>query len=235
MSKAHNQKGQNSKNQNQSDSMSQGSEDRSSSNLDSNQSNQSMSSGMDDTSTLSLGRDEEGATASDTEGSTANDFGQPQDLQDGQSYSHLSGSDSSSQSSGDSQSGIMAKAASLIDTQAVKKNLNLVKTKAQDLMASSKEQMSNRMGSISDDVKLRGMMVDDSVKANPYAYALGAVGLGFILGRAFSGKGKGDLDMLVSTVNKLNLSTLTTMLGMKGEAETGEQPNYNSDQARKIG
>jgi hypothetical protein len=81
------------------------------------------------------------------------------------------------------------------------------------------------------------MLADQSIKTNPYAYALGAVGIGFIIGRAFSGKGRGDLDVLMSTVNKINLGTITGLLGLKSDTDSTarKQPNYNSDQARKIG
>ncbi len=247
MSKSHSsQKGQHMKNQSPYD-VTAASSDHSS-NLDSNQSTQSISSG-DSEMAAANDRDQHGDSSA-KEGA-ARDFGQPVDLQDGQStgtrdQSHGSQSSQSAQRNGaskasaserkDSEGGIMAKAASLLDAQAVKKNLNLVKSKAQDLMASGKEQVSDRLSSVSDDVKLRGMMVDESIKANPYPYAIGAIGLGFILARAFSGKAKGDLDVLVSTVNKLNFATIAGMLGIKTDASVStEQPNYNSDQARKIG
>lgn len=227
MGKAHsNQKGPIMKNQNPFDANTQDS-GAGRNNLDVNQSARSMSGGSDD-NFEGEAREVDPISAMDNEGGAM----QPVEAHDveGENLSQSSGRDDSA-----SEGGLASKAASLMDGRAVKKNLNLVKHKAQDFMASSKEQISGRFNSLSDDVKQRGLRADQSIKSNPYAYALGAVGIGFILGRAFSGKGKGDLDTLVSTVNKLNLKTLTGLFGAKSASEATEQPDYNEDQARKIG
>lgn len=198
--------------------------------LDSNQSAQSMHNSNFNRVQGST-HDVDAGSAMDNEGGAAKP-GQEARSVEGENLSESSGEyDSASESS------LMAKAASLLDTQAVKKNLNLVKDKASDFLSSSKEQLGDRLNTLSDDVKLRGMLADQSIKTNPYAYALGAVGIGFIIGRAFSGKGRSDLDALVSTVNKINLGTLTGLLGMKSDTDSApkKQAIYNSDQARKIG
>lgn len=232
-------KGQNMKSRNPSDSSTQGDET-----LDANQSAQAMSAGEDDTS-LNQGKSGEAVSAVDEEGSKRS-FGEPETLESGSTSTSVpSGSISSKVS--EEASNLFSKASSALeglDSQSVKKNLNLVKHKAQDLLSTGREQLSSKYATLSDDVKLRGMIVDDKVKASPYAYALGAAGIGFILGRALSGKGKQDLDFLMSTVNKLNLSSLAGMVGMKvedaasdatNEAETKAKVGYNEKQARKIG
>ncbi|MBC7658494.1 MAG: hypothetical protein H7249_02170 [Chitinophagaceae bacterium] len=224
MPKAHsNQKGDHMKNKHSSNEVSHSGND----NLDTNQSAQSMSAGSDD-SIPNTGVNQDSSSL-DPQGSES---------QSNQESSESRDSSTSMKSESDTDAtGLVSRAASVLDTQSVKKNLNLVKQKAQDLMSSGKEQVSDKFNSLTDDVKLRGMMVDDSIKANPYAYALGAVGIGFILGRAFSGKGKSDIDALVSTVNKINFGTLAGMFGAKvgseGQSESSE--GYNKDQARKIG
>ena len=235
MSKAHsNQKGHNMKNKNPSDATTDvrtsGNE-----NLDSNQSAQSMNAGNvsgSENSVEGSAHDVDPVNAMDNEGG-ASQPGQARDVE-GESRTRSSGEYDSA-----GEGTLMSKAASLLDSQAVKKNLNLVKHKASDFISTSKEQLGDRFNTLSDDVKLRGMLADQSIKTNPYAYALGAVGIGFILGRAFSGKGRGDLDALMTTVNKINLGTITGLLGLKSDTDTDKatrtQPNYNSDQARKIG
>ncbi len=137
-----------------------------------------------------------------------------------------------------------AKVTNNLDMQSVKKNLNLVKNKAQNILQSSKEQISQKYETISDDVKLRGMLVDDKIKANPYVYALGAAGIGFIVGRALSGKGKKDLDYLMTTVNQIHFSSFARLLGVKvseeimSETKSKEEmkkEGYSENQARRIG
>ncbi len=110
--------------------------------------------------------------------------------------------------------------------------LNLVKQKAQDYWAKNSDQLTERYTKISDDVKLRGMMANDHIKNNTYAYAVGAVGLGFILGRAFSGKGKSDLDAVFGLVNKINFTKVAELFGYK--ADEVESPG-SEEQRRKIG
>lgn len=188
-------------------------------NLDSNQSAKSMSNAATQNSVEGSAHSYDPANAMDNEGG-AQQAGQGR-----------------AESSEESDSSLMSRAASLLDTQAVKKNLNLVKDKASDFVSSSKEQLGTKFSTLSDDVKLRGMLADQSIKTNPYAYALGAVGIGFILGRAFSGKGKADLDVLVSTVNKINFATIAGIFGAKAGNETSDKADasYNEEQARKIG
>lgn len=230
MSKAQaNQKGHNMKNKNPSDATTDDTLSGSD-NLDTNQSAQSLHN-SNYNRVQGSAHDVDAGTAMDNEGGAAQP-GQEARRVEGESQSESSGEyDSAGEGS------LMSKAASLLDSQAMKKNLNLVKDKASDFISSSKEQLGERFNSLSDDVKLRGMLADQSIKTNPYAYALGAVGIGFILGRAFSGKGRGDLDALVSTVNKINLGTITGLLGLKSDTDSvaKKEPNYNSEQARKIG
>lgn len=235
-------KGQNMKSRNPSDSSTN--VESGNDTLDANQSAQAMSAGEDDTS-FNQGKSGDAVSAVDEEGSKKS-FGEPETLESGSTSTSVPSGSLSSKVS-EEAGNLLSKASSAmegLDTQAVKKNLNLVKHKAQDLLSSSREQLSSKYATLSDDVKLRGMMVDDKVKASPYAYALGAAGIGFILGRALSGKGKQDLDFLMSTVNKLNLTTLAGMVGMKvednasagaDEATTKAKTGYNEKQARKIG
>jgi ElaB/YqjD/DUF883 family membrane-anchored ribosome-binding protein len=232
-------KGQNMKGRNPSDTTNV---DDGNDTLDANLSAQSMNAGADDTS-VNTGKAGDAVSAVDEEGSS-HSFGEPETLESS-SNSVPSGSISSKVS--EESGNLLSKASSAfegLDAQSVKKNLNLVKHKAQGLLSSGREQISSKYATLSDDVKLRGMIVDDKVKASPYAYALGAAGIGFILGRALSGKGKQDLDFLMSTVNKMNLSSLASMVGMKvedvaaktsDEASTTAKVGYNEKQARKIG
>jgi ElaB/YqjD/DUF883 family membrane-anchored ribosome-binding protein len=212
-------------------------------NLDSNQSAKSMSNAGTANSVEGSAHDVDPVNAMDNEGG-ASQPGQERDSVDGESLAtdgsaknrtQSSGEYDSADSSSESEGSLMSRAASLLDSQAVKKNLNLVKDKANDFVSSSKEQLGSKFSTLSDDVKLRGMLTDEKIKTNPYAYALGAVGIGFILGRAFSGKGKADLDVLVSTVNKMNFSTLAGMFGVKASTDAQAEGTYNEDQARKIG
>lgn len=213
-------------------------------NLDSNKLAKSMNNAATANSVEGSAHDADPVNAMDNEGG-AQQAGQTRDKFDGESLENNSSAKNRSKSSdqydstassSESEGSLMSRAASLLDTQAVKKNLNLVKDKANDFVSSSKEQLGTKFSTLSDDVKLRGMLADQSIKTNPYAYALGAVGIGFILGRAFSGKGKADLDVLVSTVNKINFSTLAGMFGVKA-SETADKADasYNEEQARKIG
>ncbi len=232
MSKAQS-KGQNMKGRNPSDSTTGSFQDEG--NLDSNQSAQSMRAGEDDT-TVNQSKSSDASTVADVEGSSPS-FGEPKDLESAASNFIASSSEKISSE----VDNLLSKASSVLDSQTVKKNLNLVKDKASEFISTGKEQISNKYSGLSDDVKLRGMMVNDNVKANPYAYALGAFGVGLIVGRALSGKGKSDLDFLVSTVNKLNLSSLAGALGLSlGGAEESQASSqgtgtYNKSQARKIG
>jgi ElaB/YqjD/DUF883 family membrane-anchored ribosome-binding protein len=232
MSKAQS-KGQNMKGRNPSDSSS--ALDHTDDNLDSNQSAQSMSAGDD----ASIAGEEttaaDSSSGSMNEESSTGSFGEPKDLE-GSSSRQTS---SSSSDQGDDKS-LLSKAASVLDAQAVKKNLNIVKDKASEYISSGREQISSKYADLSDDVKLRGMMVNDNVKANPYAYAVGAFGVGFLVGRALSGKGKSDLDFLVSAVNKINISSLAGALGLhigedEPKASSQGTGSYNKRQARKIG
>lgn len=154
---------------------------------------------------------------------------------------------------GQGANGLISKATSVfgsMDSRAVKKNLSLVKHKAQDLISMGREQLASTYSTLSDDIKLRGMIADDKVKANPYSYAFGAAGIGFIVGRILSGKGKQDLDYLRSTRNRMNVGSMEETLNRKmkpneakssdsNEVQAGEKKKgkliYNENPACKIG
>lgn len=210
-------------------------------NLDSNQSAQSMSAGSDDTA---VNQAQSGSNSYDTE-STSRGFGEPEELE-----SNTNSMSSRSASESTEEGGLLSQAASALNSESVKKNLNLVKTKAQDLLSSGRDQLSSRYSTLSDDMKLRGMMMDDKVKANPYVWALGAAGVGFILARAMSGKGKEDFGVMKSAVGKIDISALAGMIGLNlGEkasesasresssksSKSKAKAGYNEKQARKIG
>lgn len=225
--------------------------------LDANESAKSMNSGKDDTS-VNQNRSGDSSGSFNEEG-THQAFGEPESLESNSDSRSSSLSSQSKEEGGllskathaaNAAASILSSASSAMDTQAMKKNLNLVKDKAQTLYKDGKEQISSKYSSMSDDVRLRGMYVDDKVKASPYAWALGAAGLGFVLGRVFSGKGKQDLAFVKTTLGKvgsnIDMASIASLVGVslsgKDEEVSSSSPNmssknagYNEKQARKIG
>ncbi|RYZ47359.1 MAG: hypothetical protein EOP07_27045, partial [Proteobacteria bacterium] len=120
--------------------------------LDANQSAKSMNNAATANSVEGSAHDVDPVNAMDNEGG-AQQAGQTRDEFDGESLENNSSAKNrskssdqydSSASSSESEGSLMSRAASLLDTQAVKKNLNLVKDKANDFVSSSKEQLGTK-------------------------------------------------------------------------------------------